>query len=122
MAVSGPMSRHSRTGVMSPKDIGIDKFKKIVTGGEGEMPGFSDLPAHYLDALAAYISNPTAAAPTTRRAGAGGYCKRQAVRSRRRLGKRRDLLAGRCRRQDRDRIGEKRDARRRGSRSLGDGE
>ena len=66
----------NRTGVMSPKDIGIDKFKKIVTGGEGEMPGFSNLPAHYLDALAAYISNPTAAAPTTRRAGAGGGMER----------------------------------------------
>ena len=61
---------------MSPKDIGIDKFKKIVTGGEGEMPGFSDLPAHYLDALAAYISNPTAAGPATRRAGAGGGMER----------------------------------------------
>jgi len=39
----------NRTGVMSPKDIGIDKFKKIVSGGEGEMPGFSDLPPHYLE-------------------------------------------------------------------------
>ena len=53
----------NRTGVMSPKDIGIDKFKKIVSGGEGEMPGFSDLRPEYLDALAAYISNPAAGGP-----------------------------------------------------------
>jgi quinoprotein glucose dehydrogenase len=65
----------NRTGVMSPKDIGIDKFKKIVRGGEGEMPGFSDLPDHYLDSLAAYITNPTVAGPA-RRAGAGGGMER----------------------------------------------
>jgi hypothetical protein len=29
-------------------------------GGESEMPGFSDIPAHDLDALAAHISNPSA--------------------------------------------------------------
>jgi len=62
----------NRTGVMSPKDIGIEKFKKIVTGGEGEMPGFSDLPAHYLDALAAYISNPDKSGPVHARAAGAG--------------------------------------------------
>jgi quinoprotein glucose dehydrogenase len=62
----------NRTGVMSPKDIGIEKFKKIVRGGEGEMPGFADLPEHYLDALAAYIVNPEASAPVrVRSAGSG---------------------------------------------------
>ena len=62
----------NRTGVMSPKDIGIDKFKKIVTGGEGEMPGFSDLPPEYLDVLAAYISNPEAGGPPLAAAPGGG--------------------------------------------------
>jgi quinoprotein glucose dehydrogenase len=62
----------NRTGVMSPKDIGIDKFKKIVSGGEGEMPGFSDLQPEYLDALAAYISNPAAGGPALAAAPGGG--------------------------------------------------
>ncbi len=62
----------NRTGVMSPKDIGVDKFKKIVTGGEGEMPGFSDLRSDYLDALAAYISNPEAGGPALAAAPGGG--------------------------------------------------
>jgi len=62
----------NRTGVMSPKDIGIDKFKKIVSGGEGEMPGFSDLRPEYLDALAAYISNPAAGGPPLAAAPGGG--------------------------------------------------
>ena len=62
----------NRTGVMSPKDIGIDKFKKIVSGGEGEMPGFSDLQPEYLDALAAYISNPAAGGPALAATPGGG--------------------------------------------------
>jgi quinoprotein glucose dehydrogenase len=62
----------NRTGVMSPKEIGVDKFKKIVTGGEGEMPGFSDLPTEYLDALAAYISDPAAGGPALAAAPGGG--------------------------------------------------
>lgn len=53
----------NRVGVRSPKDIGTAKFEQIVTTGEGEMPAFSDLPVHYLDALAAYISNPAASGP-----------------------------------------------------------
>ena len=65
----------NRTGVRSPQDIGIDKFKTIVTGGEGEMPGFTDLSPAYLDALAAYISNPAASAPV-RAAGVGGGMER----------------------------------------------
>ena len=65
----------NRTGVMSPTDIGMDKFKKIVGGGEGEMPGFTDLPPNYLDALAAYIANPTAGGPA-RAAAAGGGMER----------------------------------------------
>jgi quinoprotein glucose dehydrogenase len=62
----------NRTGVMLPKDIGIDKFKKIVTEGEGEMPGFSDLQPEYLDALAAYISNPAAGGPALAATPGGG--------------------------------------------------
>jgi quinoprotein glucose dehydrogenase len=61
-----------RRGVKSPKEIGIDKFKQIVRGGEGEMPGFSELPTQYLDALAAYISNPSASAPIHMRGVGGG--------------------------------------------------
>jgi quinoprotein glucose dehydrogenase len=62
----------NRTGVMSPKEIGIDKFKKIVSSGEGEMPGFSDLQPEYLDALAAYISNPAAGGPALAASPGGG--------------------------------------------------
>ena len=62
----------NRMGVMSPKEIGTDKFKKIVSGGEGEMPGFSDLPPEVLDALAAYISNPAAGGPALPTASGGG--------------------------------------------------
>jgi quinoprotein glucose dehydrogenase len=65
----------NRTGVGSPKDIGIDKFKTVVTGGEGEMPGFTDLSPAYLDALAAYISNPSASGPV-RAGGVGGGMER----------------------------------------------
>lgn len=65
----------NRTGVRSPKDIGVAKFKQIVTGGEGEMPGFSNLPSHYLDALAAYISNPDLSGPV-KAGGAGGGMER----------------------------------------------
>jgi quinoprotein glucose dehydrogenase len=49
-----------RAGVASPKDVGIDKFKDIVTHGEAQMPAFTDLTAQNLDALAAYIVNPKA--------------------------------------------------------------
>ena len=59
-----------RSGVMSPKDIGIDRFKRIVSGGEGEMPGFPDFTAAYLDDVAAYIVNPEAAGPGNSASGA----------------------------------------------------
>jgi quinoprotein glucose dehydrogenase len=49
-----------RAGVASPKDIGADKFKDIVTHGQAQMPAFTDLTAGNLDALVAYISNPAA--------------------------------------------------------------
>ncbi len=58
-------------GIMSPKDIGIDKFEHVVTKGEGEMPAFSNLSPAYLRDLAAYVSNPTAGGPPIA-AGAGG--------------------------------------------------
>lgn len=51
-----------RKGVASPKDIGVARFKTIVSGGFGEMPGFGELTSENLDALAAYIANPAAGA------------------------------------------------------------
>ncbi|MDQ1468581.1 MAG: quinoprotein glucose dehydrogenase, partial [Bryobacterales bacterium] len=65
-----------RNGVMSPKDIGLEKFTKIVTNGEGEMPAFNDLAPGHLDALAAYIVNPSAAGPVTGGQGGGGGMER----------------------------------------------
>jgi quinoprotein glucose dehydrogenase len=65
-----------RYGVMSPKDIGLEKFTKIITNGEGEMPAFNDLAPGNLDALAAYIVNPSAAGPVTGGQGGGGGMER----------------------------------------------
>jgi quinoprotein glucose dehydrogenase len=62
-------------GIMSPKDIGIDKFKQTLAHGEGEMPAFPDLSGSDVAALAAYVSNPAAAAPVRTR-GAGGGMER----------------------------------------------
>jgi quinoprotein glucose dehydrogenase len=61
-----------RRGVKSPNDIGIEQFKQIVRNGEGEMPSFSQLPSQYLDALAAYISDPSASAPIHVQGAGGG--------------------------------------------------
>lgn len=66
----------NRVGVLSPRDIGIQRFKKIVTGGVGEMPGFSDLPPHYLDLIAAYITNPEASKLPQAMVAAGGGMER----------------------------------------------
>ena len=52
----------NRAGVVSPKDLGVEKFKAIVSGGQGEMPAFPDLTSEDLSALAAYITNPAAGA------------------------------------------------------------
>ena len=49
-----------RGGVADPKVIGVDRFKKIVTNGEGEMPSFSYISSENLDALASFIANPEA--------------------------------------------------------------
>jgi quinoprotein glucose dehydrogenase len=38
-----------------------DQIKTIVAGGQGRMPGFSQLTARNLDALVAYLANPAAA-------------------------------------------------------------
>jgi quinoprotein glucose dehydrogenase len=51
-----------RKGVVSPRDLGLSKFKAIVSGGQGEMPAFSDLTAQDLNELAAYIDNPAGGA------------------------------------------------------------
>jgi quinoprotein glucose dehydrogenase len=51
-----------RKGVVSPRDLGLNKFKAIVSGGQGEMPAFSDLTPQDLNELAAYIDNPAAGA------------------------------------------------------------
>jgi quinoprotein glucose dehydrogenase len=47
-----------RNGVGNPRDIGTDRFKSVVTNGQGQMPGFRDLSPQNLDELAAYVSNP----------------------------------------------------------------
>jgi quinoprotein glucose dehydrogenase len=65
-----------RNGVMSPKEIGLEKFKKIVTNGEGEMPAFNDLAPQHLEALAAFIANPGAAGPAIAGGGGGGGMER----------------------------------------------
>ena len=65
-----------RKGVMSPKDIGLEKFKTILKNGEGEMPAFNDLAPQHLDALTAFILNPEAAGPARGGAGGGGGMER----------------------------------------------
>jgi quinoprotein glucose dehydrogenase len=65
-----------RNGVMSPKEIGLEKFKKIVTNGEGEMPAFNDLAPQHLEVLAAFIANPGAAGPAIAGGGGGGGMER----------------------------------------------
>jgi quinoprotein glucose dehydrogenase len=65
-----------RHGIMSPRDIGMEKFRTIVTGGEGEMPAFSDLAPEHLDALAAWITNPDAAGPARGPQSGGGGMER----------------------------------------------
>ena len=65
-----------RNGVMSPKNIGMERFTRIVTGGAGEMPGFTELTPQYVEALAAYISNPDAGAPGRGFQGGGGGMER----------------------------------------------
>ena len=58
----------NRNGVVAPRDLGLEKFKAIVSGGQGEMPAFSDLTPQDLTELAAYIDNPAAGAlPESRR-------------------------------------------------------
>ncbi len=49
-----------RTGVGNPKLSGVLRFKKVVANGNGEMPSFSYLPEESLNALVAYLSNPSA--------------------------------------------------------------
>ena len=49
-----------RKGVIPPKELGLDRFKHIVSGGQGEMPGFAELAGSDLDSLAAYVGNPAA--------------------------------------------------------------
>jgi quinoprotein glucose dehydrogenase len=59
-----------RKGIVAPRDLGLEKFKAIVSGGQGEMPSFSDLTPQDLTELAAYIDNPAAGAlPQTQRPG-----------------------------------------------------
>jgi len=51
-----------RSGVASPKAIGIERFRQIVRNGQGQMPSFAEsrLPSAELDAIAAYVANPVA--------------------------------------------------------------
>jgi quinoprotein glucose dehydrogenase len=61
-----------RNGVMSPKNIGLEKFTKILTNGEGEMPAFNELSAESLGFIAAYIANPDGGGPSRGGASGGG--------------------------------------------------
>lgn len=51
-----------RTGVKSPKEIGLDRFKTLIRSGQAAMPAFSEstITPTNLEALGAYLSNPAA--------------------------------------------------------------
>jgi quinoprotein glucose dehydrogenase len=65
-----------RHGILSPRDIGAERFRKIVMGGEGEMPAFSEMAPEHLDWLAAWIANPDAGGPGRGGQGGGGGMER----------------------------------------------
>jgi quinoprotein glucose dehydrogenase len=64
VACHGP----DRTGITSPRQLGAERFRKIVRGGQGQMPGISasTLPPQNLDAIEAYLVNPATGAPPAR--------------------------------------------------------
>jgi quinoprotein glucose dehydrogenase len=62
-----------RKGVVSPKELGADKFTGIIRNGQGQMPSFADnvLNQQNLNGLMAYLINPAAGAPPPGRGGRG---------------------------------------------------
>ena len=54
-----------RSGVTSPNELGVDRFKSVVRDGVGQMPGYPEsmISPAQLDALVAYVLNPSAGVP-----------------------------------------------------------
>jgi mono/diheme cytochrome c family protein len=54
-----------RSGVTSPNEIGVERFKSAVREGTGQMPGYPEtmITDDQLDALVAYVLNPSAGVP-----------------------------------------------------------
>ncbi len=74
LACHGP----ERANIRPVKELGSDRFRKIIAGGQGQMPGFPGLTAENLAAIESYFANPAAGGPppetdeTARRPGRGG--------------------------------------------------
>lgn len=49
-----------RSGVLVPKQIGLERFRAIVRNGQGEMPPFTTVTDQNINTIAAYIDNPAA--------------------------------------------------------------
>ena len=49
-----------RTGVTSPKELGTERFRNLLRRGRGQMPAFPHLTTQNVDALSAYLMNPSA--------------------------------------------------------------
>jgi len=62
-----------RKGVTSPKELGTEGFRAMIRSGRGQMPPFTEstLNSEDIDALAAYVANPTAGALTMPASGRG---------------------------------------------------
>jgi quinoprotein glucose dehydrogenase len=58
-----------RDRVTSPTQLGVDRFRAVIRGGVGQMPGFSEeqITSAQLDALRAYLVNPSAGTLPPRR-------------------------------------------------------
>lgn len=63
-----------RTSIISIEELGPDRFRKTIRGGQGQMPAFSEstLSAQNLDALLSYLTNPAAGARPNDRGGRSG--------------------------------------------------
>jgi quinoprotein glucose dehydrogenase len=61
----------NRNGVASPSEMTVDRFRAVIRGGVGQMPGFSDaqITPPQIDALLAYLVNPAAGILPPRRGG-----------------------------------------------------
>jgi quinoprotein glucose dehydrogenase len=63
-----------RTSIISVEELGPDRFRETIRGGQGQMPAFSEstLSAQNLDALFSYLTNPAAGARPGDRSGRSG--------------------------------------------------